>query len=248
MLTFSLVFYHFTKKYNIKTLILANLTFLIQFFNNVTDLFGADVSSKQNRFTLVYRFLSSSAICFVIKTFNVENDIGKSLCLWIKSLKWLEHEYYDAFGINFDSKSSTQRLLLDYGFKGFPLRQDFPLSGFVELWFDWSQKIISDEQIALLQELTQDESTYELSIEPTFNNFSGVIDNLEITQKISSNMEHSLDFDFVINFLSCLNHKYNYFKTSDESIAINISFQHFYSFGGNVFAEGLEPNFLKELI
>lgn len=177
--------------------ILSNLAFLIQFFNNVTDMFGADVNSKQSRFTLIYRFLNSGAVYFILKTHNTENTVSKSLYRWIKSLKWLEHEYYDAFGINFDSNSSTQRLLLDYGFKGFPLRQDFPLSGFVELWFDWSQKIISDDQIALLQELAQDEPAYELNFDASLVNEYLVINELSSAQILLEDQKLNLDLNEV---------------------------------------------------
>jgi len=40
------------------------------------------------------------------------------------------------FGIYFSNHPNFRRILTDYGFKGHPLRKDFPVSGFYELFFD----------------------------------------------------------------------------------------------------------------
>jgi NADH-quinone oxidoreductase subunit C len=56
------------------------------------------------------------------------------------------------YGIFFANHSNLRRILTDYGFEGYPLRKDFPLSGFVELRYDEKQKRIVSEFIELAQE------------------------------------------------------------------------------------------------
>jgi NADH-quinone oxidoreductase subunit C len=65
---------------------------------------------------------------------------------------WFESEIFDMFGIFFSNHSNLRRILTDYGFEGYPLRKDFPLSGFIELRYDDSQKRIVTDYIQFSQE------------------------------------------------------------------------------------------------
>lgn len=65
---------------------------------------------------------------------------------------WLEREVYDMFGIIFSNMKDPRRLLNDYGFKGFPLRKDFPLSGYKEVYYDISEQKVLYRDLNLDQE------------------------------------------------------------------------------------------------
>jgi NADH-quinone oxidoreductase subunit C len=56
------------------------------------------------------------------------------------------------FGIFFINHCDLRRILTDYGFQGFPLRKDFPLTGFYELRYSDQKASIVYEQITLTQE------------------------------------------------------------------------------------------------
>ena len=65
---------------------------------------------------------------------------------------WFEREAYDLYGILFSGHPDLRRLLTDYGFEGFPLRKDFPLTGFVEVRYDDAQRRVVYEPVRLTQE------------------------------------------------------------------------------------------------
>jgi len=80
-------------------------------------------------------------------------DFLFSIIFLYKSANWLEREIWDMFGIFFKNHTDLRRILTDYNFIGSPLRKDFPLSGYVEVRYDESNKIIKIEPIVLMQEL-----------------------------------------------------------------------------------------------
>jgi NADH-quinone oxidoreductase subunit C len=55
------------------------------------------------------------------------------------------------FGIFFFNHYDLRRLLTDYSFTGYPLRKDYPLSGYIEIRFDDSLNTIIYEPIVLSQ-------------------------------------------------------------------------------------------------
>jgi NADH:ubiquinone oxidoreductase subunit C len=76
-----------------------------------------------------------------------------SLFSFFKSSNWLEREVWDLFGIFFSEHPDLRRILTDYGFDGFPLRKDFPVTGFLELRYDEDSKSLIYEPVELTQEL-----------------------------------------------------------------------------------------------
>jgi NADH-quinone oxidoreductase subunit C len=77
------------------------------------------------------------------------------------SAAWFECEIWDMFGVFFQNHSNLRRILTDYGFEGYPLRKDFPLSGYVEIIYNEIQKGVKEESIELNQEY-RDFDTYSL--------------------------------------------------------------------------------------
>lgn len=123
------------------------------------DLTAIDRPGKSQRFLLYYSLLSiknNARIFIIMKLLELESI--NSLTKYYSSAGWLEREVWDLFGIFFTHHSDLRRILTDYGFKGFPLRKDFPLSGFVELQYDEETKLVS--YFAL--ELTQEYRNYNL--------------------------------------------------------------------------------------
>lgn len=135
-------------------------TFLL--FKNIIDLVGVDNLGLNNksRFTLHYSFLNISfnSRCFVSvdvgenTVYNTSSDFIYSGCPVFSGLNWLERENWDLLGIFFFDHPDLRRILTDYGFDGFPLRKDFPLTGFFELRYDEEQKSILYEDVELSQE------------------------------------------------------------------------------------------------
>ena len=68
------------------------------------------------------------------------------------SASWYEAEIWDLFGVFFKNHVNLKRILTDYGFEGFPLRKNFPLSGFLEFRYNETKKRVINEFIELSQE------------------------------------------------------------------------------------------------
>lgn len=104
----------------------------------LNDIVGLDYfHQKLNRFNIKY-VLSSLNFNFKItlSLFAKEYQAVNSLFATFKGSNWLEREVWDLFGIRFWKHPDLRRILTDYGFKGFPLRKDFPLVGFYEMQYD----------------------------------------------------------------------------------------------------------------
>jgi len=122
-------------------------------FEQLVDVTAVDYPEKINRFQVVYNFLSvryNYRIRLKVET-NEETALA-SLCDVYLSANWLEREVWDMFGIYFVNHYDLRRILTDYGFEGFPLRKDFPLTGYVELRYDEKEKRIVYEPVELTQE------------------------------------------------------------------------------------------------
>jgi len=105
-------------------------------------------------FVIVYQFLSVSnntRVC--LEVFLLEKDALRipSLSLIYPNAVWYERECYDMFGVLFEGCTDMRRILTDYGFEGYPLRKDFPCSGYVEMSYVESQKRVMASAISLAQ-------------------------------------------------------------------------------------------------
>ena len=107
---------------------------------------------KKKRFEVVYIFLSITFNYRIFLSISVaEDESVDSLTSIFPSANWYEREVWDLFGITFNNHPDLRRILTDYGFNGFPLRKDFPLSGNVEVRYDLASKKVIYEPIKLAQ-------------------------------------------------------------------------------------------------
>ena len=122
-------------------------------FNILIDICGVDYLEKDKRFEIVYHFLSLSVNRRIrVKLMTDEGTKVPSIVDLFPSAGWYEREVYDLFGVIFSGNTDLRRLLTDYGFKGHPLRKDFPLTGYVEVRYDEEQKRVIYEPVKLTQE------------------------------------------------------------------------------------------------
>jgi NADH/F420H2 dehydrogenase subunit C len=114
---------------------------------------GVDFLGKDYRFSVVYDLLSLTYSSRLrVKVFVNEITSVPSCVDVFVNANWWEREVWDLYGIYFDNHPDLRRILTDYGFEGYPLRKDFPLSGYVELRYNESKKRIVVEPIELTQE------------------------------------------------------------------------------------------------
>jgi NADH-quinone oxidoreductase subunit C len=122
-------------------------------FKMLIDIFVTDYPGKSKRFVLTYCLLSLKYnIRLKVRTVISEFDSVPSVVDVYKSSCWLEREVWDMNGIFFENHPDLRRILTDYGFEGYPLRKDFPLSGYTETRYDDSQKRVLLEPIEMSQE------------------------------------------------------------------------------------------------
>ena len=116
------------------------------------DFLGSKIST-QYRFSIVYDLLSLSFNTRVkVKIFlNETSLIASSTSVFINA-NWWEREIWDMFGIWFNNHPDLRRILTDYGFDNFPLRKDFPLIGFFEVFYDFEKKRIISKPCELSQD------------------------------------------------------------------------------------------------
>ena len=121
-------------------------------FRQLIDIAGVDYPEKDERFQLVYLFLSHEnniRIKILIKL--QPNHSISSLTKIFPSANWMEREVFDMYGIKFKNHPDLRRILTDYGFKGHPLRKDFPLTGFNEVRYSEKEKKVVYEPVKLEQ-------------------------------------------------------------------------------------------------
>ena len=125
-------------------------------FTTLVDVTGVDWPGRERRFDLVYHFLSMRQNIRVrLKAEVREDEIAPSIHGLHAAAEWFEREVYDMYGIMFSGHPDLRRLLTDYGFKGHPLRKDFPTTGYVEVRYDEEQKRVVYEPVTLLQDYRQ---------------------------------------------------------------------------------------------
>lgn len=122
--------------------------------NTLIDVFVTDYIYFLKRFRLCYNICSVFYKNSVFVNCNLKIlDSFISVYIIFKSSIWVEREVYDMFGVKFINNWDLRRILTDYTFFGFPLRKDFPLSGYVELLYDESKKTTFETLIELMQEM-----------------------------------------------------------------------------------------------
>ena len=122
-------------------------------FDQLTDLTAVDYPSREERFELIYLFLSMTLNSRIIikSSIKIEDKI-ESISSLHKSANWFERECYDLFGIYFSNHPDLRRIMTDYNFEGHPLRKDFPLTGHTEVRYDDLEKKVVYEPVHLNQE------------------------------------------------------------------------------------------------
>lgn len=109
-------------------------------------------SGTEERFVVRYSLLSIRwNRRLLVKCRTDELTPVDSIVSLYPAANWYEREVYDMFGVRFAGHPDRRRILTDYGFEGHPLRKDFPLSGFVEVRFDETEKRVVQEPITLNQ-------------------------------------------------------------------------------------------------
>jgi NADH-quinone oxidoreductase subunit C len=122
-------------------------------FTTLIDITAVDWPSREARFDVVYHFLSMHLNQRIrVKAAVREDELVPSITAEFPAADWYEREVFDMYGILFAGHPDLRRILTDYGFRGYPLRKDFPTTGYVELRYDEEQKRVVYEPVRLTQE------------------------------------------------------------------------------------------------
>jgi NADH-quinone oxidoreductase subunit C len=125
-------------------------------FSTLVDITAVDYPERAKRFDVVYHFLSMYQNQRIrLRAAARADDMVPSITEIHPSANWFEREVFDMFGILFSGHPDLRRLLTDYGFRGHPLRKDFPTTGYTEVRYDETQKRVVYEPVSLVQEYRQ---------------------------------------------------------------------------------------------
>ena len=125
-------------------------------FSSLIDITGVDYPERPKRFDVVYHLLSMYQNHRVRLRVSIrEEDMVPSITDVHPSANWFEREVFDMFGILFSGHPDLRRILTDYGFRGYPLRKDFPTTGYTEVRYDEEKKRVVYEPVKLVQEYRQ---------------------------------------------------------------------------------------------
>ena len=117
------------------------------------DICGTDWPERADRFEVVYHLLSPRKNTRIrVKVATDERAPVPSVISVFPAANWYEREAFDLYGILFSGHPDLRRILTDYGFRGYPLRKDFPLTGYVEVRYDDEQKKVVYDPVRLTQE------------------------------------------------------------------------------------------------
>ena len=121
-------------------------------FRQLIDITAADYPENQQRFKMIYLLLSHEFNQRIILSYFInENEPISSLTKIFPSANWMEREIFDMYGIKFTDHPDLRRILTDYGFEGYPLRKDFPLTGHTEVRYNEDKKKVVYEPVKLEQ-------------------------------------------------------------------------------------------------
>ncbi len=122
-------------------------------FRQLIDILGIDYPQKEKRFEVVYLFLSHEKNFRISLKINIdEHEIVPTLTNIFPSANWQEREVFDMFGIKFADHPDLRRILTDYEFEGYPLRKDFPLTGYKEVRYSAEYQKVIYEPVKLAQD------------------------------------------------------------------------------------------------
>ena len=125
-------------------------------FSTLTDITAVDHPERPARFDVVYQMLSMYRNQRIrVKVAVREDELVPSATGLFPGADWYEREVFDMFGIMFSGHPDLRRILTDYGFRGYPLRKDFPTTGYVEVRYDDELKRVVYEPVRLTQEYRQ---------------------------------------------------------------------------------------------
>jgi NADH-quinone oxidoreductase subunit C len=122
-------------------------------FQQLIDLCGVDYPERPLRFDVVYHLLSLTKnlrIRVKVQT-DAEAPVPSATPAY-PNADWYEREAFDLVGMLFSNHPDLRRILTDYGFTGHPLRKDFPMTGYVEPWWDEEQKRVVYRPVHMVQE------------------------------------------------------------------------------------------------
>ena len=122
-------------------------------FRQLIDITAVDYPQREKRFKIVYLLLSHENNLRIIINTNIdEKETVPSITKIFPSANWMEREVFDMYGISFKAHPDLRRILTDYGFDGYPLRKDFPLTGHIEVRYSEEKKKVIYEPVKLDQE------------------------------------------------------------------------------------------------
>jgi len=121
-------------------------------FKQLIDVTAVDYPQREKRFKIVYLLLSHQNNLRIIISTNIdEKETVPSIIKIFPSANWMEREVFDMYGISFKDHPDLRRILTDYGFEGYPLRKDFPLTGHTEVRYSEQNKKVISEPVKLDQ-------------------------------------------------------------------------------------------------
>lgn len=125
-------------------------------FSTLVDITAVDYPTREKRFDVIYHLLSMYRNHRIrVRVEMREDDLVPSITSVHPSANWFEREVFDMYGLMFSGHPDLRRILTDYGFRGYPLRKDFPTTGYTEVRYDDKEKRVVYEPVSLVQEYRQ---------------------------------------------------------------------------------------------
>jgi len=122
-------------------------------FKQLIDITAVDYPEKEKRFKIIYLLLSHENNLRIVVSANINEKIQiPTITKIFPSANWMEREVFDMYGISFKDHPDLRRILTDYGFAGYPLRKDFPLTGHTEVRYNETKKKVISEPVKLDQQ------------------------------------------------------------------------------------------------